>query len=123
MNSIAPPSVRTGSWLFAVLLATLLTGCATEKIDWSARIGNYTYDQAVIDFGPPDKWARLSDGAVVAEWLTARGYTYVHAPLGLGYPYWYGPYYPTYVSSAPDYFLRLTFSPDGNLATWKKFTR
>ena len=45
-----------------VFAALLLAGCVTPKIDWAARVGNYTYDQAVMDFGPPDKSAKLSDG-------------------------------------------------------------
>src|SRR5262245_19454927 len=114
MNPIAAAS-RAWPWLFTALLAALLAGCATERIDWAARVGNYTYDQAVMEFGPPDKWAKLQDGGIVAEWLTARGYTYVHTAFGYGYPYWYGPYYPTYVSSLPDYFLRLTFDPNSKL--------
>ena len=53
----------------ALLLALLaLTGCATRnKIDWSARVGNYTFDQTVLELGPPDKQTKLSDGTVVAE--------------------------------------------------------
>ncbi len=112
--------------LVAALLA-LLAGCATQKIDWAGRTGNYTFDQAVIEFGPPDKQARLEDGTVVAEWLTRRGYRYSH-PVGGYYgpyaPWYYGPFYPSYIDSyAPDYFLRLTFGPDGQLKLWKKFAR
>jgi len=113
--------------LFAGLLAAvLLAGCATHKTDWSARVGNYTFDQAVLEIGPPDKQAKLKDGTVVAEWLTRRGYsqTYVGAPVyaySLGY---YGGYYGGYSGSySPDYFLRLTFAPDGKLRTWKRFAR
>jgi hypothetical protein len=123
MSPSAAASARVWPWLFPVLLAALLAGCATEKIDWPSRIGTYTYDQAVLDLGPPDKWAKLQDGAIVAEWLTARGYSYVATGVGFGYPYWYGPYYPTYVTSAPDYFLRLTFDPNGKLTAWKRFSR
>jgi hypothetical protein len=107
--------------LFAVLL---LAGCATQKIDWSARVGNYTYDQAVMEFGPPDKYAKLSDGTAVAEWLTHRGYVYATSDY---YPF-YTPGFvvppATYtVNRVPDDFLRLTFGADGKLKTWKKFYR
>jgi hypothetical protein len=44
-------------------------GCVTQKIDWSARVGNYTYAQAVMELGPPDKSAKLTDGTVVATGL------------------------------------------------------
>ena len=122
---------RFATTIFAgLLLAGLLSGCAaTAKIDWAARIGNYTYDQAVAEFGPPDKESTLSDGTRVSEWLTRRGYRQIY-PVGgyynhSGPPGYYGWYYPpTYIdTSSPDYFLRLTFNADGQLRAWKKFSR
>jgi hypothetical protein len=108
------------------LLAALLTGCATTKVDWVNRVGNYTYDQAVVELGPPDKYARLSDGATVAEWLTQHGYTTV-APYGFAYyyPWGYGGFYPGYVNSytSPNYYLRLIFGPDNVLRNWKRFSK
>ena len=57
-------------WLMAcVVLVLWLTGCASMRADWGARVGHYTYDQAVTDMGPPDKQAKLTDGTLVAEWL------------------------------------------------------
>ena len=101
----------------------LVAGCATQKIDWNARIGNYTYDQAVMDYGPPDKHTKLNDGTIVTEWLTSRGYHQTYVTPGY-YGRCYGPIFPTVVDSySPDYYLRLTFSPDGTLGTWKKFTK
>src|SRR5687767_9881823 len=87
--------------------ALFLVACNTPKINWDSRVGNYTYDQAVIDFGPPDKSARLSDGSTVSEWLTYRGSRgtshYYHGPF-YTHPYGSMGYYdpPT-----PDRFLRL----------------
>lgn len=121
---------RLASTIFAiVLLAGWLAGCATTpKIDWAARVGNYTYDQAVVEFGPPDKESTLSDGTRVADWLTRRGYRQVYPVGGYYYPqspYGYSGYYPpTYIdTSSLDYFLRLTFNAEGQLRTWKKFSR
>lgn len=119
-----------GHRLLAVLGAVaLLAGCATTpKINWAARVGHYTFDQAVTELGPPEKQARLDDGTIVADWLTSRGYRTAYVSPGYygwrrryGYygPYW-GSYYETY---SPDYFLRLTFGPDGLLQSWKKFAR
>lgn len=109
------------------LLALLVwaAGCqTTPKIDWNSRVGSYTYDQAVLDFGPPDRFAKLTDGTIVAEWVTHRGYSRVYLGASYGYyPYW-GPFYPTYLDTySPDYYLRLTFGPDGRLTAWKKFTK
>ncbi len=50
------------------LVAFLLAGCATP-INWQARVGVYTYDQAVIDYGPPMAFATLSDRSTVVYFL------------------------------------------------------
>lgn len=95
-------------------------------MDWASRVGNYTYDQAVVEHGPPDKYAKLSDGTIVAEWLARRGYTYAYAPFGYGcYPWYHGGFYSSYLDtySSPDYFLRLIFAPDSRLKAWKNFYR
>jgi len=102
----------------------LLAGCTTSKIDWSQRVGHYTFDQAVIELGPPDKEAKLTDGARVADWLTRRGRSPVYGSVG-GYYGPGGPYYaPVFVGAgAPDYFLRLHFDPAGQLTAWEKYAR
>ncbi len=107
-----------------LIIAALLSGCAGPKVDWTARIGNYTYDQAVVELGPPDKQAKLQDGTTVADWLTQHGYTYSYPAYGGGTLFWYGgPPYSTYSQTAPDRFLRLTFGPDGRLQRWTKLSR
>lgn len=97
----------------------LVGGCATSKINWDSRVGNYTFDQAVAEFGPPDRSAKLSDGKTVSEWLLFRGGSggYAHFSPGLG-GYWFqdGP-------QMPDRFLRLSFSPEGRLESWKKISK
>jgi hypothetical protein len=117
--------MRRLRWAMGLLLAGWLAGCATQKIDWAARVGHFTFDQAVLQLGPPDKQAKLGDGTMVADWMTRRGYSQTYANYGLGYPRWYyGPMYPGYVETySPDYFLRLIFGPDGELKSWKQFTR
>ncbi|MGH9578308.1 MAG: hypothetical protein ACRD3R_12790, partial [Terriglobales bacterium] len=117
MKSILRRSLFTGTAL--VLSALLLAGCATA-IDWNTRVGTYTYDQAVLELGPPDKHAQLSDGTTVAEWLAYRGGTSRVFATG-GYAHWHRGYvhggpafylddYTTYEN-----FLRLVFAPDGVL--------
>jgi hypothetical protein len=119
-------SVCAGFW--ALFLAFIVAGCAsTPKVDWNTRVGTYTYDQAVLELGPPDRMAPLTDGSKVAEWLTSRGYAHGYA-MPVGGPYYhYGYYGPpaVYYSDppSPDRFLRLTFSPDGRLASWQRVTR
>lgn len=124
MNTFPSLPVARGNLLTAVMMIFILAGCATQKIDWAGRIGNYTFDQAVLELGPPDKQARLENGTLVAEWLTRRGYAY--SSPAFGYTPWsyYGPHYPGYVNSyTPDYFLRLTFGPDGKLVSSRKLAR
>ena len=100
----------------------VLAGCATTKIDWAGRVGHYTFDQAVVELGPPDKQAKLSDGALVADWLTRRGRNAIYGTVGGSYG---DPGWPAYapVAGTPDYFLRLNFDAHGQLTAWKKFAR
>src|SRR5687768_13455237 len=101
--------------LVPLLLTTLLlVACATKKIDWATRLDNYTYDQAVVELGPPDKSARLSDGTTIAEWYQRR-----QGPsVGLGVGVWQAPVgvgIGVPVSGSDVRVLRLTFDPSGVL--------
>lgn len=105
------------------LALLILAGCATP-INWQARMGVYTQDQAIIDYGPPDRSAKLSDGTTVSQWMTDRGETIVTPqPYVYGPPY-YGPvgmgYSTTYF---PAQYLQLTFSTDGKLKAWKRISK
>lgn len=113
--------------LVLAITGVMLTGCATPKQDWANRVGAYTFDQAVLELGPPDKQAELEDGTRVAEWLTRRGQPHSQPSFGYyGYQPWgfYPPAYPAYVEFyTPDYWLRLIFSADGTLRAWKRFAK
>ena len=63
-------------------LLALLTGCASgpkpklskseiEKIDWSPRIGSYTWAEAMVDLGRPAVSGEETDGKF-AEWVLRR---------------------------------------------------
>jgi hypothetical protein len=119
-------------WLLGAIcligLLVSLSGCATgPRIDWNSRIGTYTYDQAVLELGPPDRSATLGDNTKVVEWLTSRGQAYGFADYGAFYhPYHFygGPFVHHYsLSRGPDYYLRLTFSPEGRLVAWARVAR
>lgn len=115
---------RLGLGGLAVVML-LLAGCA-NRVDWDGRVGTYTYDDAVKEWGPPDKSAVTSDGTTVAEWLLSRGRV---RPVGP--PVWprigpYGGFYPaagTDYISTPDFFLRLTFGPDKKLQAAKRLNK
>lgn len=121
-------TLRASVWL--LLLACIVglgSGCASNKIDWASRVGSYTYDDAVRELGPPDKAAKLSDGSTVADWLTARGMRTATTYGSFGhYPYrygWGGPAYTVVDPPSPDRFMRLTFDPQGVLASWERVYR
>jgi hypothetical protein len=122
---------RACVWGWILVLGAAATGCATHRIDWNARVGTYTYDQAVLEFGPPDKEATLSDDRRVADWLVRRGspggYASFYGPI-FPPPYrswgFYGPaYYGYYDSGLPEVWIRLTFDKDGCLVGWERLTR
>jgi hypothetical protein len=109
-------------------LVLALAGCATTpKIDWRSRIGTYTYDQAITELGPPDKAAKLTTGATVAEWLESPAQIMVTPQPYFGppgYGYYYAPLPPTYTTTRfPAIYRRLTFAPDGRLQQFQEVTR
>ena len=75
-----------------------------------------------MELGPPDKSAKLTDGTVVADWLTHHAQTIVapepyFAPPGS----YFGPLTPMHSETyVPARYLRLTFGADGKLKTWKE---
>lgn len=102
--------------------AMLLAGCSTTPpVDWERRVGNYTFDQAVIELGPPDKQAKLSDGSTVAEWILGRsggsalsvGTGVYSRGTGVGVSQTIG-------TGRAQRVLRLVFDPDGKLTSWSK---
>jgi hypothetical protein len=110
----------------ALLVAVVLTGCATPKINWSARVGNYTYKQAVTEFGAPDKSSKLSSGSTVAEWMTERSHTSINAvPVSTPSHPVSGPNFmpsnPTTYS--PGRYLELTFDADGKLMAESEYSK
>ena len=108
--------------MFAVAILLIWAGCAsTPRIDWSARVGHYTYDQALEELGPPAKSAHMSDGSMVADWLTQSSRTIVtQGPVLYNRWGYTGVATPTTVINTPNYFLRLTFDPASKLRSWKK---
>jgi len=107
-----------GLWL-------LLAGCATRP-DWKGRVGSYSSDDAVREFGPPDKTAALTDGSSVSEWLLSRGQI---NQIGPSVMRGFGPYagfYPRVATDfyqTPDRHLRLTFGADKKLQSAKYFIK
>lgn len=100
----------------------LATGCkSTPQVDWQSRVGTYTFDQAIIELGPPDREARLSDHRTLAQWITHRGGStgftvgtgFYSGPVGFGVGQ-------SMVSPANDHILTLTFDTNNVLSAWSK---
>lgn len=109
-----------GKIFITLTCALLLAGCATHRVDWNARVGSFTYDQAVVELGPPDKTARLTDGRTVAEWISRYASP---GSVMVGGGYYPGPAGVTVMQSSPSYYeskLLLTFGTNNVLAAWKK---
>lgn len=119
MSRFSAMKMNLGRKIFLVgCVVILFAGCAT-RIDWNARVGHFTYDQAVSELGPPDKQAKLTDNKIVSEWIT-RYNTGSSVYVGSGfYPGQVG-----YVQSVgPNYYearLCLTFNTNHVLSAWWK---
>ncbi len=119
------------SWWTAVratgvlALVCMAVSCAsTPKVDWNSRMGRYTFDQAVLDMGPPERSSELSDGTKVAEWFVRAGSS-MSFGVGTGY---YGSgsgvgVGQSVTSGRSGQYLRLTFNTEGVLAAWEKVWR
>ena len=117
--------------LAVMLLAGLLAGCASvDRVNWKARVGTYSYDDAVKEFGPPDKKETLSDGTIVSEWILERAQLGPGPGFGWGGGYGWGRYGRPYRGSVwvesqgfPEQLLRLQFGADGKLREEKRYSR
>lgn len=111
--------------LLVLLAVCVFASCATKpKINWESRVGHYTYDQAVLEFGPPDKVAKLKDGIIIADWITQSAQTIGPTGPYIMRPGYYGVASPGYAPTHfPAWYLRLTFAADGQLTAWKKYAQ
>ena len=106
--------------ILSLAAALLLAGCATHRVDWNARVGSFTYDQAVGELGPPDKSARLSDGQTVADWITRYR---SGGSVAMSGGFYNGPAGVNLMQTGPSYYeskLRLTFDTNSVLTKWGK---
>jgi hypothetical protein len=130
--------MRTLSSLLLLAASLALAGCASSSssgttkpakvdpktVNWSERIGAYTYDQAVGELGKPAIVGESSAGKT-AEWVLSRsprmsfGFGVGGGSYGSGGGVGVG--VGSGVSPPPHgENLRLTFDPDGKLKEWTK---
>jgi len=111
--------------LLLAVFGLVFVGCSSTKpkVDWNARVGNFTYDQAIIELGPPDKSAKFNDGKTMASWIVGHrtggtglsvGTGFYGGGAGIGVSQSIGS------SSSYDRVLTLTFDKDGKLEAYKK---
>jgi hypothetical protein len=124
--------MSTHLW-FPLLLAAVLAGCAqsskqarvdAKTVNWSERIGRYTWDQAMADLGKPAVIGESAAGRS-AEWVLRRS-----PRVSFGFGVGGGSYgssggvgvgVGTSVSPPPSgEYLRLEFGPDGQLSKWSR---
>jgi hypothetical protein len=125
MNKPSGLPVWSVAWLLLLLVLMLNPGCAsTPKVDWNQRVGNFTYDDAVRELGPPVGSTKLSDGSTVAEWFL-KAASQMSFGFGVGSYGGGGGVGVGHTITAPPkgHYLRLIFGPDGMLQHWEKFTR
>jgi len=103
-----------------LLVPLFLAGCATTPpVDWNARIGNCTFDQAAAELGQPDRQAKLEDGRRVAKWI-ARAPANSHLNTGMSYYGSTGFSTSQPAAAAGEQMLQLTFGTNGTLVDWSK---
>ena len=102
----------------------VLAGCATTpKVNWSNRLGVYTYPQGLAELGQPQQNTISAERTRIATWVLQPGMPggvehprpVVHGTTGLpeqGIPR----IRPTVLGQ----YLTLTFGPDGKLSSWKE---
>ncbi len=101
----------------------LWAGCATsQRAEWNTRVGNLTFEQAVTELGPPNKTNSVTDGGLIAQWVTGRttGSAFNAADEASSSPF---PSFHSTVARLPSHVLALEFGPDHKLVQWAKVSR
>jgi len=118
------------SKLFLILWILLDGSCVygprvtVQDSEWGARIGKYTYQEALAELGEPQMIGESSEGKI-AEWVLRQSMPFSigfgFGGVGYGHHSSTGVGVGTSVSPPPSgEYLRLRFDLDGNLAEWTK---
>lgn len=59
------------------IIVTLLALISCRSNNWNSKVGSYSYDNALVEHGPPEQTERMSDGNKVCRWTLARGAAWV----------------------------------------------
>jgi hypothetical protein len=107
------------SWPVALFLTiAFIIGCATTPpVDWTSRVGHYTYAQALNELGPPNRQIRLSNGATEFKWFLQPGGPTGMPNNGMNNGFGVGQ---NVAPGFSDRYLQLTFDAKGVLTDWSK---
>jgi hypothetical protein len=108
--------------ILGLAAALFLTGCTTCQTTWDNRVGIFTYNQAIVELGPPDQQTRLADHQTVAEWIS-RYRTGGSVGLGMDTGFYNGAASVGAMQTAPVYResrLCLTFNTNHVLTAWSR---
>jgi hypothetical protein len=117
-------------WLSFMVLALLTGSCASgptanvKSIDWKSRIGTYSYEEALAEFGEPNVFGETSEG-MYAEWVLRQSpmvsFGFGFGGVGYGHHSSTGVGVGTSVSPPPSgEYLHLKFDKDGTLTEWSR---
>ncbi len=121
-------SIMKPSWLLLIVIVLLAGGCTTgtrvpvRDIDWTSRIGAYTFQDALAELGEPNAIGESREGKV-ADWVLRQS-----PAFSFGFGFGGGSYDHSTASgggagatvSPPPggEYLRLRFDQNGKLAEW-----
>ena len=66
---------RPHSWSLSCCLFALLGLASCASNEWDARVGTYTYEDAVSAYGKPDRCERTPEGNKTCSWRITTGKT------------------------------------------------
>ena len=101
------------------IVGIILAGCATQNADWNRRVGNFTYQQAVGELGPPASQETLADGQVTVEWVSRYNVSATSPEMDSGF-YDHSASLARTDDATRESRLRLTFSTNNVLTRWSK---
>jgi hypothetical protein len=101
------------------IVGITFAGCATQNADWNRRVGNFTYQQAVGELGPPASQETLPDGHVTAEWVSRYNVSATSPEMDSGF-YDHAASFAHTDDATRESRLRLTFSTNNVLTRWSK---
>jgi hypothetical protein len=114
-------AVKFSLLAISLFSAAWIVGCATTPpVDWNSRVGKYTYDQAVAEYGSPTVQSQSKDGTVVARWVNQQ---MAGGNLNTGLSYYGSAGFTAGQNTPPpnrSLVLQLTFDAGGKLTDWSK---